>query len=89
MVRTIELSKISGHLEEYTRELSKSPLVITRKGTPVAVLIAVDDIDVETLAVSTNPDFWAIIEESQAAHEKEGGISSEEVARRLGIPKRG
>jgi len=86
-VRKVELSNINAHLEEYTRELGKSPLVITKKGVPFAVLVAADDINVEALMVSANSDFWAIIEESRAAHDKEGGISSEEVARRLGIPQ--
>ena len=88
-MKTVELAKINARLEEYTRELGKSPLIITKKGVPIAVLVAIDGIDVEALAVSANPDFWAIIEESRAAHDKEGGISSEEVARRLGIPQKG
>lgn len=89
MLRTAELAKINARLEEHTRELEHSPVVIAKKGVPVAVLVSVEDIDVESLAASGSPGFWAIIEESRAAPEKEGGIPSEEVARRLGIPQKG
>ncbi|MBI2171492.1 MAG: type II toxin-antitoxin system Phd/YefM family antitoxin [Chloroflexi bacterium] len=88
-MRKIEQGKAQATLDEYTRQLGDEPLVITKKGKPVAVLVPVKDMDMETLSLSTNSDFLAIIERSRARHEKEGGISSEEVARRLGIPQKG
>ena len=82
---TVDFAKVNANLEEYTRELDKSPLIITKKGKPVAALVAVDDLDIEALALSANPDFWAIIERSRSRHTAEGGIPSEEVRRRLGL----
>ena len=88
-MRTIEQAKATGTLAEYTRELGNGPLVITKRGKPVAVLVPIEGRDFESLSLGTNPDFWAIIEESRAVHEEQGGISSEEVARRLGISPKG
>ncbi len=43
--------------------------------------------DSETMKLSTNPKFIAIIEDSRARMKAEGGISSEEMRRRLGLPR--
>jgi hypothetical protein len=43
------------------------------------------DADLESLSLSTNPDFLDIIEKSRRRHEREGGISSAEMRRRLGV----
>lgn len=43
--------------------------------------------DLENIALSTNPKFIAIIEHSRLRQEKEGGISSDEMRRRLGLPR--
>ena len=41
--------------------------------------------DLESFALSTNPRFLAMIERSRARMESEGGISTEEMRRRLGL----
>jgi hypothetical protein len=42
----------------------------------------------ETLKLSTHPKFLALIERSRARQKAEGGISSDEMRRRLGIKSR-
>ena len=44
--------------------------------------------DAEAISLSTNPRFLAIIERSRLRQKREGGISSEEMRRRLGLPKK-
>jgi hypothetical protein len=46
---------------------------------------AVSAADLETLPLSTNRDFLAIIERSRSRFKREGGISSQEMHRRLGL----
>ena len=41
----------------------------------------------ETISLSTNPRFIEIIEKSRASLARDGGISSEEMRRRLGLSK--
>ena len=41
--------------------------------------------DMETLAVSTNPQFIDLIERSRARQKAEGGFTSQEMRRRLKI----
>jgi hypothetical protein len=40
---------------------------------------------VETLALSANADFMAMIQRSRARHAKEGGVDLDEARRQLGV----
>jgi antitoxin (DNA-binding transcriptional repressor) of toxin-antitoxin stability system len=71
-------------LAEYTANIASGPVVVTNLGHPVAVLVAIDDADLETIAVGTNPELLDLIERSRARVRAEGGISSEEMRRRFG-----
>jgi hypothetical protein len=42
-----------------------------------------EDTDLETVALSTDPEFLEIIQSSRARHAQEGGLSSAEMRRRL------
>jgi len=87
-VKTIELSGATGSLSEYARKARKEGLVLTRRGRPVAVLVPVDSADVESLSLSTNPDFLAIIERSRTRCKPGSGISTDEMRRRLAERRR-
>jgi hypothetical protein len=59
-------------------------VILTEEGKPVAALMPIDDADLETASLITHPGFIALIERLRARHQAEGGISSEEMRRRLG-----
>jgi antitoxin (DNA-binding transcriptional repressor) of toxin-antitoxin stability system len=82
-MKTLELSEAMGPLAEYAREVGREPLVLTVDGSPVAALVPIEDADLETVSLATNPRFLALIERSRARQKAEGGISSEEMRRRL------
>jgi prevent-host-death family protein len=82
-MKTLELSEATGTLAEYAREVEGEPLVLTVDGSPVAALVSVEQADLETISLTTNPRFIALIERSRARQKAEGGISSEEMRRRL------
>ncbi len=88
-MKTINVSKATAPLADYVQKVRKGPVILTIDGRPVAALVPIQDADLETVAVGTNPDFLALIERARARHRSEGGISSEEMRRRFGIkPKR-
>jgi len=87
-MKTLEIAKAKGSLSRYAREASREPLVITRRGRPVAVVVPIRGVDLEDLALTTNSDFIALIERSRASFKATGGISLEEMRRRYGRPKR-
>jgi PHD/YefM family antitoxin component YafN of YafNO toxin-antitoxin module len=68
---------------EYPANVASAPVVVTNQGQPVAVLVAIDDTDLETIALGSNPEFLDLIERSRARVRAEGGISSEEMRRRF------
>ncbi len=84
-MRRLELSEATAPLAEYAQELQDDPIILTRGNKPVAALIALDDADWETISLSTNPRFLAILERSRARRRAEGGISQEEIERRFGL----
>ncbi len=85
-MKVVELKDATAPLMEYAREVEteKEPLVLTVDGRPVAVLLAVENVDTETVTLSTHPKFLALIERSRTRYKEEGGISSEEMRQQFG-----
>jgi PHD/YefM family antitoxin component YafN of YafNO toxin-antitoxin module len=84
-MKKIELAKASAPLSEYAVEAEKDPIVVLRRGKPMAAVIPLRNTDEETVALSTNKNFLKIIEKSRAKLKKHGGISPKELRRRLGL----
>jgi prevent-host-death family protein len=88
-MRIIEKTEATAPLAEYTTGVKKEPVIVTRKGKPIAALVSIENADLETISLSTNRKFLALIERSRTRQQTEGGISSEEMRRRLGVKKAG
>lgn len=84
-MKTLELSKAVKPLAAYATGVRSEPVLVTRRGKPLAALISMQGIDRESLAVSTNPKFIAIIEASRASR-AQGTISAQEMRKRLRLP---
>jgi len=84
-MKLVEISKATTSLGDYARRLRKRPVVVTRKGKPVAALVPIENADLETISLSTNPKFLAIIERSRRRARTEGEIGEKEMRRRLGL----
>jgi len=82
-MKTVELKKATLSLSDYTKKAKKEPVIITEDGRPIAALVSIPNSDIETVSLSNNSKFIAIIERSRARHKAEGGISTEEMRRRL------
>jgi len=86
-MKKIELAKASSPLSEYALEAEHEPIMVVRRGKPLAAVIALRNTDAETVALSTNKKFLGIIEKSRAKLKKHGGTSPKELRRRLGLKK--
>ena len=84
-MKTIEIEKANSPLSEYAGEAIKEPLIIVTKGKPMAAIVPLENADLETVSLSTNPDFIALIERSRTRQKDEGGIKSDDMRSRLGI----
>ena len=81
--RTIELTEATQSLAEYAQQVDDGVIIVTSNGRPIAAVVALPNTDAETVALSQNPRFLAIIERSRARQTDEGGISSADMRRRF------
>ena len=84
-MKKLEVSQATDPLQRYVGDLNEEPMLLTRDGKPVAALVPIDNADLETVALSTNPKFLALIERSRTRQRIEGGVTSMEIRRRLGV----
>jgi len=84
-MKTIEMDQATRSLAECAREAGAEPLVIVQQGKPVAVLLPLENTDLETVALSTDPRFIELIQRSRSRLAEEGGLSSDAVRRELGV----
>ena len=83
-MKKLDMAQATAPLAEYARLIMEEPLVLTIAGKPVAALVRIENADLETVTLSTHPDFLALIERSRTRQEVEGGIPSADLRRRLG-----
>jgi antitoxin (DNA-binding transcriptional repressor) of toxin-antitoxin stability system len=82
-MKTVEIGEATAPLANYIPGVQLEPLVVTDHGTPTAVILPLANTDMETLALSTNPEFIALIERSRSRAQQEGGLSPAEMRRRV------
>jgi len=87
-MKTLEVAKATLPLSDYAKGVKKEPVIILKEGKPVAALVSITNADIETVSLSNNPKFIALIDRSRSRQKSEGGISTEEMRRRLEKPKR-
>jgi prevent-host-death family protein len=69
-------ARLSAYLDQARTE---GPIVITRNGKAVGVLLApVDDDDLESLLIAHSPKFQALLEKSEQSIDEGKGLTSEE-----------
>jgi len=84
-MKALGIKQATAPLAEYVRTVGEGPVIVSVKGKPVAALVSLENADWETVRLSNHPEFLALIQRSRRRQKKEGGISSNELRRRLGI----
>ncbi len=82
-MKIIEKEKATATLAEYAGDIGSGPVIVISHGQPVAALVAIENADMETVALSTNRQFLDLIERSRARARTEGGVSSEAMRSRF------
>jgi antitoxin (DNA-binding transcriptional repressor) of toxin-antitoxin stability system len=82
-MKVIERADATGSLADYAADIDKGAVIVTNQGQPVAVLVPIENADLETVSLSSNRKFLELIERSRARVRAEGGVSSEEMRRRF------
>jgi prevent-host-death family protein len=79
-MKIVPLAELKARLSAYVDEaVTQGPLVITRSGRPVAVLVVPeDDDDLERLVLSRSPRFRAALQRSRRSIAAGRGLSEKE-----------
>ena len=83
-MKIASVADVKARLSAYLKESEAGPVVVTRNGKAVAVLLAVSDEDeLERLLLAHSPKFQAILENSRRQIEETGGIPHEQFWREV------
>src|SRR5438270_13409877 len=78
-MKIASVADIKARLSAYLKASEEGPVVVTRNGKAVAVLLAVtDDAELERLVLAHSPKFQALLDESRRQIEETGGIPHEQ-----------
>jgi prevent-host-death family protein len=78
-MKMIELQDATEPLAEYVKRMEGEPVTIVHKGVPLVVLVPAGNDDYESVQISTDPQFIALLERSRKSIKEGGGFSTEEM----------
>ena len=88
-MKIASVADVKARLSAYLKESEKGPVVVTRNGKAVAVLLAVpDDDELERLLLAHSPKFKALLDKSRRQIEETGGIPHDVFWREVAMESR-
>jgi len=77
--RIAPLAEVKARFSAFINSCRESgaPVIVTRNGRPVAVLMPLNDDDLDSFALSANPKFQSMLQRSYDSIRKTGGIPDE------------
>lgn len=83
-MKTASVEEVKARLSAYLKASQQGPVVVTRNGKPVAVLLAVtDEEELERLVLAHSPKFRAIVQKSVQQIQAGKGIPHDEFWRQM------
>jgi prevent-host-death family protein len=83
-MKIASVADVKARLSAYLKETERGPVVVTRNGKAVAVLLAVaDDDELERFVLAHSPKFQALLDKSRRQIEETGGIPHEKFWREV------
>jgi prevent-host-death family protein len=78
-MRIASIADVKARLSAYLKQSESGPVIVTRNGKAVAVLLAItDDDELERLVLAHSPKFRAMLDKSLNRIEETGGIPHEQ-----------
>ena len=79
------VAEVKAQFSTYLRSSAEGPVVVTRHGKPVAVILSIEDEDeLERLVLAYSPKFQGILAAAREQIRETGGIGHEEFWQELG-----
>src|SRR5947209_19277936 len=83
-MKIASVADVKARLSAYLKETREGPVIVTRNGKAVAVLLAVTDEDeLERLVLAYSPRFQAMLDKSRRQIEETGGIPHDQFWREV------
>jgi len=83
-MKIVSVADVKARLSAYLKLSQDGPIVVTRNGKAVAVLLAVtDDDELERLVLAHSPKFQALLDTSRRQIEETGGIPHDDFWREV------
>src|ERR1700687_1875925 len=83
-MKIASVADVKARLSAYLRESQEGPVIVTRNGKAVAVLLAVTNEDeLERLILAHSPKFQAMLDKSRRQIEETGGIPHDQFWREV------
>ncbi len=84
-MKTASVADVKARLSAYVKESESGPVIVTRNGKAVAVLLAVtDDDELQRLVLAPSPKFQSMLDRSRCQIEESGGIPPDQFWREVG-----
>ncbi len=78
-MKIASVADVKARLSAYLKESESGPVIVTRNGRAVAVLLAItDDDELERLVLAHSPKFQAMLDQSRRQIKETGGIPHEQ-----------
>ena len=88
-MKIASVADVKARLSAYLKESQEGPVIVTRNGKAVAVLLAVTDEDeLERLVLAHSPRFQKLLDRSRRQIEETGGIPHEQFWREVDAERR-
>jgi hypothetical protein len=84
-MKVIPVEQTSLSLPEVAELAKAGPVILTRKGKPLAAIKDLSGSDWESVSLANHPRFLALIEESRQSYRVEGGIAIDDLRKELGL----
>ena len=88
-MKTLEVTQAKGDLASYAEQVREEPVVLTDRGRPIMALLPIENADLETVTLSNDPRFIAMIERSRVRYPPGSGIPLTEIRRKYGLQRKG
>ena len=83
-MKTASVADLKARLSAYLKASESGPVIVTRNGKAVAVLLAVGDADeFERLILADSPRFQALLDKARRQIEETGGIPHDQFWRHV------
>lgn len=80
-MKTIEISTASKSLADYARAVKEEIIVLTDNNKPIAAIVSLEKVDRDSLSLSLNPQFIAIIKKAEEEIKAGKTLTLEEMKR--------